>query len=294
MNILSREKIIHEKTIDYEYIRSILPLRGEFSHKGNFGKVLIAAGSEGMCGAAILSSRAAMKSGAGLVKVAVPQDLFQIIQIASPEAICIHRNPNKINFSEFTGIAIGPGMGNNEETYCFVLSVLEKYNGIVVIDADGLNAIAKKSACEMISDSKASVIITPHPVEAARLLGIQPVDFLKIPRPEAADMLAQKTDSVVVLKGSGTVVRDSKGRVFVNKTGNPGMATAGSGDVLTGIITALAGQRIDSFDAAAVGVFIHGMAGDMAASELGQVGMTASDIANYIPYAFKKILAMNP
>ncbi len=272
-----------------EYIKSILPIREESSHKGNFGKLLIMAGSKGMCGAAVLASRAAFRAGAGLVKVSVPEELFNIIQIANPEAICTRRLPFKMDYSEYDGIAIGPGMGNTEETFSYVKSILEKFNGPVVIDADALNAIAQHRACELIKNSACRSIITPHPGEAARLLELSTTDFSKIPRTEAAQMLSDRTGSVTVLKGAGTVVADPRGKIYINKTGNPGMATAGSGDVLTGILSALIVQKIDLYKAALAGVFIHGLAGDLAADEFGMTGMTAGDIIQFIAYAFKKI-----
>lgn len=242
-----------------------------------------------MCGAAVLTSRAAFRAGAGLVKVSVPEDLFPIIQIANPEAICTHRLPFKMDYSEYDGIAIGPGMGNTEETFSYVKNVLEKFDGPVVIDADGLNAIAQHRACELIKSSECKSIITPHPGEAARLLELSTADFAKIPRTEAAQMLTDRTGSVTVLKGSGTIVADPRGAVYVNTTGNPGMATAGSGDVLTGVISALTVQKMDLYAAALAGVFIHGTAGDLAAAEFGMTGMIAGDIVHFIAYAFKQI-----
>jgi len=292
MNSKLRDIPTEDKVKGMDYVRSILKPRLENAHKGDFGKFLIVAGNEGMCGAAILASRAAFKAGAGLVKVSLPPKLFPIIQIANPEAICIKRNTCQIDFSEYDGIAIGPGMGVNEETFSIVKSVLENYSGPVVIDADGLNVISRKSACDMIRNSSAKVIITPHPGEAARLLGIGNNDFLKLPREQSANMLAQKTNSVTVLKGAGTIIAEKEGRVFTNITGNPGMATAGSGDVLTGIITVLSGQQEDVFAAAAAGVFIHGFAGDLAALQFGETGMTAGDIAHYTAYAIKEILEL--
>lgn len=281
-----------EKVQGIKYVRSILGQRPENAHKGNYGKILVVAGSEGMCGAAILASRAAFKAGAGLVKVSLPKELFSIIQIANPEAICIKRNTYQADFSEYDGIAIGPGMGDNEHTFSIVKSILENYSGPVVVDADGLNVISRKNACDMIRNSGAKVIITPHPGEAARLLGIGKDEFPKITREESAYMLAHKTNSVTVLKGAGTIIVDNEGRSFTNRTGNPGMATAGSGDVLTGIIAALSGQKNDVFTAAAAGVFIHGLAGDLAALQFGETGMTAGDIANNTAYAIKEILEL--
>jgi len=290
MNSKINDILNQEKVLGMKYVRSILKPRLKNAHKGDYGKLLIVAGSEGMCGAAILASRAALKAGAGLVKVSLPKELFSIIQIANPEAICIKRNTYQVDFSEYDGIAIGSGMGDNEETFSIVKSVLENYSGPVVIDADGLNVISRKSACDMIHNSKAKVIITPHPGEAARLLGIEKNDFLKIPREESANMLAKKTNSISVLKGANTIITEKDGRTYINRTGNPGMATAGSGDVLAGILTALSGQNDDVFAAAAAGVFIHGFAGDLAALQFGETGMTAGDIAHYTAYAIKEIV----
>jgi ADP-dependent NAD(P)H-hydrate dehydratase len=273
--------------------------RAKDAHKGIFGKVCIIAGSMGMSGSAALAGRSALRSGAGLVRVATPKSILPIVASIEPSfttiplpedsegrisAKAINRILEAVNDNDV--LAIGPGLGTSRELRSIIEVLLEQDNLKLVIDADGLNNLsAMKNWPEKL---KANLILTPHPGEMKSLWS----GFLREPMPddrhETAVKMAAETRSVIVLKGAGTVVTDSE-KIYVNNTGNPGMATAGSGDVLTGVITALYGQGLNGFDAAVLGVFVHGLAGDMAAEKLGQVGMITTDIIDNIPYAFKKM-----
>ncbi|MDO4485303.1 MAG: NAD(P)H-hydrate dehydratase [Bacillota bacterium] len=282
--------------ITEEYVNTIIRERPEEIHKGQCGRVLVAAGSEGMAGAAVLSARGALKSGAGLVTVAVPREQFCILQTAVPQATCIDRSISE-KFTQrsleiYGAVAIGPGMGDDEKNYLFIENILKNYNGTVVIDADGINNICRYGdAVRNISESGASVILTPHPGEADRLLDSMGEDSVsRLGRRKAAEIISRKTGAYVLLKGAGTVVSYEGEGTYINTTGNPGMATGGSGDVLTGVIAAIAASGIRAFDAVRTGAFIHGLAGDIAAEKAGQWGMTSVEIEEALPAAFKKIV----
>lgn len=266
------------------------------SHKGNFGKVCIIAGSVGMSGAAALVGRAALRAGAGLVRVATPKSVLPIVASIEPSftTIPLAEDPEgriskkALNdilaaTSENDVLAFGCGVGVSTQVR-YVLENLIREEGLrLVIDADGLNNLCKiKSWPDILN---ANAILTPHPGEMKRLWNGLCREELPDDRKDQAAELARRTKTVVVLKGAGTVVTDAE-KLYVNQTGNPGMATAGSGDVLTGVITALAGQGMSNFDAAVCGVYVHGLAGDIAAEELGQVSLIATDIIDALPAAF--------
>lgn len=288
--------ILMKKTglITGEYVNTVIRERPEDIHKGQCGRVLIIAGSRGMAGAAVLAARGALKSGAGLVKTAVPYELFNILQTAVPQATCmdVSEGFSSRSLEIYGAVAIGPGIGVDKENHEMIASVLSQYSGTVVIDADGLNTLCSYSnSPEIIKESKASVIITPHPGEGNRLLaalGEGSIDELG--REKAAEVLSERTGAAVLLKGAGTVVAMSGHKTYINTTGNPGMATGGSGDVLTGVIAALAAYGTDPFDAVRSGAYIHGLAGDIAAEKYGQWGMTAVEIEEALPFAFKEIV----
>ncbi len=265
--------------------KSILKIRDTHSHKGNYGKVLVVAGSKGMAGAAMMCGKAAIRSGAGLVKFAVPDEIFTILQIGVPEATCMVRDfENVVNIHDFEAIALGSGLGTGKSNIPIIKKILNEYRGKLVIDADGLNCVMKYSLYGNLTQSNADIILTPHMAEAARLLEIEKIELSK--RESAAIEIQEAFKTTVVMKGANTlVVTDNK--VYVNDTGNPGMATGGSGDVLTGIIAALAAQGYSAYDAAKIGVYIHGLAGDICAEQIGQIGMTAMDIVDKVPMAFK-------
>jgi len=267
-------------------------------HKGDYGKVCIIAGSVGMSGAAALAGRAALRAGAGLVRVATPKSVLPIVAaiepsfttIALPEdgdgrisAKAIHAVLEAIG--ENDAVAFGPGIGTSGAIRSVLEILLEQQPLRLIIDADGLNNLA--GIKNWPARLKAKLILTPHPGEMKRLWSGLFREQLPAERQEQALQLAQRTNTVVVLKGAGTVVTDGE-KVYINKTGNPGMATAGSGDVLTGVITALLGQGLSDFDAAVLGVYVHGLAGDIASEKIGRVSLIATDIIDSLPDAFLK------
>lgn len=280
--------------IDLGYVNTIIRERPCEIHKGQCGRVLIIAGSKGMAGAAVLAAGGALRSGAGLVRLAVPEELFIILQTAVPQATCmsISQELSPRSLDIFGAIAIGPGIGVDEENYIRIKKILSGFMKPVVLDADGLNTMCRfDRRLESLRKRKGKTILTPHEGEADRLLKALGRDSVKsMGRREAAETIAGETGAVVLLKGSKTLVTMEGFGTYINTTGNPGMATGGSGDVLTGVIAALAGYGISAFDAARSGAFIHGMAGDIAAERLGQWGMTSVDIEEALPAAFKKIV----
>lgn len=275
-----------------------LKSRAADAHKGDFGKVCIIAGSIGMSGAAALAGRSALRAGAGLVRVAVPKSILPIVAsiepsfttIALPEDDAGRISANAINgvlnlVAENDCVAFGPGVGVSQGVRC-VLHKLIKQEGLkLVIDADGLNNLCK--IADWSAESRAKVILTPHPGEMKPLWASVFREKMPSERQEQAILMAERTGAVVVLKGAGTVVTDGK-RVYVNRTGNPGMATAGAGDVLAGVIAALVGQGMSELNAAILGVYVHGLAGDLAAEKVGQVSLIATDIAEFLCKSFQK------
>lgn len=266
------------------YVNTFIRKRNKDIHKGDCGRILIIAGSKGMTGAAVLCGRAALRSGAGLVRVSIPEELFPIIQIGVPEATCISRERSLDGLMQYNAIAIGPGLGDDKQNGILIKEILENFDKPIVIDADGLNLLSNDLV--VMKNSKAKIIITPHPGEAANLLHVKASDINK-DRLGSAVELATATGAVTVLKGARSIVATPEGKTYINITGNPGMATGGSGDVLTGVITALLGQGLDCDAAAAVGVYIHGLAGDIKAVQIGEYGLIASDIADMLPLAIK-------
>lgn len=268
------------------------------AHKGDFGKVCIIAGSIGMSGAAVLAGRSALRAGAGLVRVATPRSVLPIVAsiepsfttIALPEDSAGRISAKAINtildaVSENDAVAFGPGVGISGALQSVLEVLLEHEQLRLIIDADGLNNLT--GIKDWPAKLKAKLILTPHPGEMKRLWSGLFREQLPGERKEQASQLAQRTKTVAALKGAGTVVTDGE-KVYVNKTGNPGMATAGSGDVLTGVITALMGQGLSNFDAAVLGVYIHGLAGDIAAEKIGQVSLMATDIIDALGEAFTR------
>ncbi len=265
-------------------------------HKGDYGKVCIVAGSLGMSGAAALAGRAALRSGAGLVRVAIPKSILPIVASIEPSFTTIPLPEDSLGridakavsvildaTEQNDAVAFGPGVGVGSAIRSILATILEKENLRLVLDADGLNNLAGIN--NWPARLKANLILTPHPGEMKRLWSFLFRDEIPSDRKEQAVQLSQKTGAIVVLKGAGTIVTDGN-RIYINKTGNPGMATAGSGDVLTGIITALLGQGMSNFDAAVLGVYVHGLAGDIAAKNIGQVSLMCTDIIDLLPEAF--------
>ena len=272
--------------------------RAADAHKGDFGKVCIIAGSVGMSGAAALAGRAALRAGAGLVRVAVPKSVLPIVASIEPSFTTIplaedsagRISTKAINIilnaaGENDALAFGPGIGVSNGIKSILEILIQQEKLPLVIDADGINNLSRIK--DWPSKLRAKLILTPHPGEMKRLWEGLFREELPDDRQQQASRLAQHTKSVVVLKGAGTVVTDGE-KVYINKTGNPGMATAGSGDVLTGAIAAIIGQGLSNFDAAVLGVHIHGLAGDIAAEKMGQVSLMATDIVDALAEAFKK------
>jgi ADP-dependent NAD(P)H-hydrate dehydratase / NAD(P)H-hydrate epimerase len=283
-----------------------LPLRRKAdSNKGTYGHALLVAGSRGKAGAAGLAGWGALRSGAGLATVATPRDALPIVASYLPELMTAPleqtadgsaslRNFEYDRFDELckgkSVIGMGPGLGMDPETQQFVCTVVKKTTLPLILDADGLNALAASPDCAKDRRSPA-MLLTPHPGEMGRLLGCRPADVQK-DRIEAARRAAEKYNAFIVLKGFHTIVATPDARFFINSTGNPGMATAGTGDVLTGILSGLTAQfGIEHWERViGLGVYLHGLAGDLAADHFGEAPMTASDLIAAIPAAYAQIL----
>ena len=280
-------------------MKSLVPSRPVCSHKGDFGKLLIIAGSRGMTGAAVLSAYSALRMGAGLVTLATAHTEREIAAsfypeiiteaLASEDGIICPSAIDKILrlAQDKDAIVFGPGLGKSAYILTILQSLLTGYCGTLVIDADGLNALSQN--IEILKNRTCNLILTPHPGEMARLTG-KPISFIQKNRFEVAREFSQKYKVCLVLKGNETIVADEDGTFFLNPTGGPGMATAGTGDVLSGTIAALSGQGLSPFNASKLGVFLHGLAGDEAAARLGQHGIIATDVANELPTSLNKIL----
>ena len=273
-----------------------LPHRADDVHKGEVGRVLIVGGRMneiGMVGAPALAANAAMRSGAGLVQILTSADAQPEVARLAPCATTRRFLPQAPPLSalalEFGAdvVALGPGL-DPSITADAILEVLKDYSGSIVLDADGLNTLAAAERWE--ASWPHQVVLTPHPGELKRFVRGLKIDTDLEDRERAATDLALRTGTAVVLKGAGTVVSDGE-RIYVNPTGNSGMATGGTGDVLTGIIAALLGQQMSRIDAAVLGVYLHGLAGDIAAEELGRLSLMAWDLLDFIPEA---ILELEP
>lgn len=275
-------------TLD-ESVRKLLPVRRKRSNKGTYGKILCIAGSVNMAGAAYLCAHAAYRAGAGLVRVMTPEENRVIIQNLIPEAVLTTfdtRRPDRRQVDEAVGwadvVAIGPGLGKETWAAEVLDEVLLKCRKPLVIDADGINHLAGQSG--KLREHEGPVIITPRVGEFSRLTGQSVEDILKqVPR-QAADY-AKENRCICVLKDAPTAVGDEKGRCWVNTTGNNGMSTGGSGDVLTGIIAGLLGQKLAPCEAALLGVWLHGRAGDLAARTEGTYGLMARHLIEHLPEA---------
>jgi len=287
---LHREYIDKEQT-PYQYItiddaRNRLPERKKFSHKGNYGHALLIAGSYGMMGAAILSVKAAVRAGTGLVTVHVPRKGVEVIHQSVPESL-VSIDTSETQFSHYplldiyNAVGIGPGIGKDPRTKEGLIELLQEIHVPLVIDADGLNLLSTiKNWKQNLPEH---TILTPHPKEFERLFGTFTDSFSRL---QAQIEFSKKLNCVVVLKGAYTCITTPDGNVWFNTTGNPGMAKGGSGDVLTGVISGLLAQGYSTSHAAILGVFLHGMAGDLAAAEMGEYGMLPSDIVHNIGRAF--------
>lgn len=263
-----------------------LPDREQNSNKGTFGKVLNVAGSKNYIGAAYLSSLAVLKIGAGYVALASDNNIINSVSKLLPEAVFISRNEGLKHFNNYDVYLIGCGLGQNfTAKYWFkiFLSKLQHTNKPVVIDADGLNLLAKLNIL-----TPQNCVITPHPAEAARLLNVELKDILENLN-DSAKKLSEKYNCVTVLKTHRTVVCSQNGEIYVNEHGNSALAKAGTGDVLAGIIAGLLSQKMHIFEAAKLGVYLHSIAGEIASQELTEYSVLASDLVKYLPQAIKEV-----
>lgn len=273
-----------------------LPPRPRDAHKGIFGRVVVIAGSRGMSGAAALCASAALRGGAGLVTLAVPREIMPIVAAANP---CYMTAPQLDEEGRLTGealpmlcrlvegatsVALGPGLGQSPALSALLVALLDQTHQPLVLDADALNGLAPRR--EVLARRSGPLVLTPHPGEFARLTGLD-IKQIQARRQELALSFAAEHGVVLVLKGSGTVVTDGR-RLFINPTGNPGMATGGSGDVLTGLIAALLAQGLEPFAAAQLGVFLHGRAGDLARDRLSETSLIATDLLQDLSRAFRE------
>jgi NAD(P)H-hydrate epimerase len=272
-----------------------LPARPRAGHKGSFGHALIVAGSEGKTGAAALAAEGAARAGAGLVTIACPAGLNDILEIKCTEAMTapVADTPERALASSAVepiialaatrdALGLGPGIGVSEETQALVVSLVKRLEIPLVIDADGLYPFAREP--DWLRERRAPTILTPHPGEAATLLGIEASEINR-DRPASARELAKRLGSVVALKGAATVTAAPDGRIAINPTGGPALATGGTGDVLLGMVTGLIAQGLDAFEATALAVFIHGAAADRLAKRAGSSGHLAGEIAGEVPAA---------
>lgn len=280
-----------EMILDHAQVLKILPDRDLRSHKGDYGRLLLLCGSRGYTGAAALAAMGALRSGAGLVFLGVPESIYAIEAVKLTEPIVFPLPDENGMFSEaalshvrsrmgqMDAVLIGPGMGQSPGTLALTQMILTEYSGPVILDADGINVMAAHK--DIMRERTGPLILTPHEGEFARLACWPGED-----RAADAVSLARDLGAIVVLKGHGTVITDGK-TVSRNPTGNPGMAVGGSGDVLAGIIVSLCGQGIDPLSAAACGAWLHGAAGDLCAREIGQYGMLPTDLLNALPRLMK-------
>ena len=274
-----------------------LPPRSADSNKGNFGRVLVVGGSRGMAGATILCGSAALRAGAGLVKVAVPSEILPTVAAGNPcyttfalaqdeEGRIAHAAmPALLKLMESHDVlAVGPGLDRGPWLTSVVTKLAGRCPKPMVIDADGLNAFVNQPA--KLHAGGYPRILTPHPGEFARLVQLN-TNTVQARRRELAINFAREHECILVLKGRGTVVTDGR-QLFENETGNPGLATGGTGDVLTGVIAALVGQGLGIFEAAQLGVYLHGLAGDLARDEVGEISLIATDVLRWLPEAFRR------
>ena len=292
---LDERSIEQQSTNNYfiteEIAKTIYTPRQKFSHKGTCGHALLVAGSYGKMGAAVLAAKAGLRAGAGLITTHVPKCGYEIIQTSVPEAMVNidsneHFLTDNIHLESFNAIGVGPGLGTEKQSQNILKLLIQNSQNPIVLDADALNILSENKT--WISFLKAESILTPHPKEFGRLAGNTTTGF---DRYALQKEFSIKNKVYVVLKGAHTSVSCPDGTVYFNSTGNPGMATAGSGDVLTGIITGLLAQAYSPKDACMLGVYLHGLAGDIAAKKLSEEAMVAGDIIDNIGAAYLEIKA---
>jgi len=280
-----------------------LSRRKKYSHKNDYGHILVLAGSKTMLGAGALTCLAALRSGAGLVTFGIPKSLNLTAQKkisneimtlpleeTKDQAISIKAYAKiKSDLNKYNVIAIGPGIGKNKSTKSFIYKIIENSKLPLVVDADALNALSEN--INILKKVKAPIVLTPHPGEFSRLSKLSK-KTIQSDRKKCASEFSKKFNCTLLLKGNKTIA-SSQNKIYINNTGNPGMATAGSGDVLTDIIAAFIGQGLSPFDAAKYGTFIHGFAGDIASKKTSQISLIASDIIKYLPAALRKLKIEN-
>lgn len=296
------EEAAAESEMELVFVSDLRPLfrrRPRLSHKGTFGHVLLIGGSRGMMGSIALAARAALRSGAGLVSVLAPESVAPWIALLVPEAM-VHAGPEnkdgtlspqlgdawRKKLDTFDAILVGPGLGRNSDSLQLLRHLVRDCAAPLVIDADAISVMEGQAS--IFNKAQKPVILTPHPGEMAALLQ-RDVEEIQADRPGIAQKVAGLASGVVVLKGAGTVIAQSGRPVNINLTGNPGMATGGTGDVLAGLITGLLGQKFQPFDAARAGVYLHGRAGDLAAWRKCQASLTAGDVLDELPFAFREL-----
>lgn len=279
------------RRLNHELVLSLLPDRNPWGHKGNFGKLLLLCGSRGYTGAAFFAAMGALRSGAGLVFLGVPESIYGIeaVKLNEPVIFPLPDAGGRLSadavpeiltrLPQMDAVLVGPGLGQSEGTLAVVRAVLEKAECPVVVDADGINVLSAHR--DLLRGRKLPTILTPHDGEFARLGGVIGED-----RMAAAAALAEELGCVVLLKGHETCITDGTDG-YINPTGNPGMAVGGSGDVLAGVITALLGAGLPPLEAAACGAWLHGAAGDRCAAELGQYGILPTDMLSALPRLMK-------
>ncbi|WP_417011740.1 NAD(P)H-hydrate dehydratase [Bacteroides clarus] len=288
------EEAIEEKEADFaltehEDVASMLKPRGKFAHKGNFGRALLIAGSQGMAGASVLAARACLRSGVGLLTVHIPFCNNFIVQTSVPEAMT-EIDINDVRFScatdtdDYQAVGIGPGLGKAGDTEAALLEQIESCQTPMVVDADALNLLGEHRS--YIGRLPKGSILTPHPKELERLVGKCQNSYERLTK---ARELARSAGVHILLKGAYSVVIAPSGKCWFNPTGNPGMATGGSGDVLTGVVLALLAQGYDAETAARMAAYVHGLAGDIACKKHGVMGMTAGDIVTCLPPAWRML-----
>lgn len=282
---------MEERELDHQSVLNILPDRDPWAHKGNFGKILMLCGSRGYTGAAVLAAMGALRSGAGLVYMGVPESIYAIeaVKLTEPIVFPLPDEDGKLSVNavqvilgllpKMDAVLIGPGLGQSKGTLAVLKAVLREFTRPVVVDADGINLLSQHKY--LLRGRTAPTVLTPHDGEFIRLAGSLGTDRL-----DSAAAMARELGCIVVLKGHETLITD--GAVcYRNRTGNPGMAVGGSGDVLAGILVSLLGQGIKPMEAAAAAVWLHGAAGDRCAQKLGQYGMLPSDMLEELPRLMK-------
>ncbi len=277
-------------TIDEETIRLIYKPRKPFSHKGTYGHALLVAGSYGKMGAAVLSARSCLRSGVGLLSLHVPRCGYDILQTAVPEAMVFTDQQTDLvtaiqtDLSKYTTLGLGPGLGTEDGTVKALTTVIETFKNPLVLDADALNILSRNQ--RLYRSIPAFSILTPHPKEFERLFGAADNDFEKM---ELAVTKAKELKIIIVLKGHRTFIAMPGGKGFFNMTGNAGMATGGSGDVLTGLLTGLLAQKYRPAETALLGVYLHGVAGDLAAADGSEESLVAGDIVEFLGKGFRHV-----